>query len=45
MVPHFVVLTGASGSGKTMIARCVQRHDSANHDVVFFDSAGVPPIG
>jgi hypothetical protein len=43
MVPHFVVLTGASGSGKTMIAHCVQPHHSATHDVVFFDSAGVPP--
>jgi len=43
MAPHFVVLTGASGSGKTTIARCVQQHHSATHEVVFFDSAGVPP--
>jgi len=42
MAPHFVVLTGASGSGKTTIARCVQQHHSATHEVVFFDSAGVP---
>jgi len=43
MVPPFVVLTGASGSGKTTIARCIQQHHSATHEVIFFDSAGVPP--
>ena len=43
MAPHFVVLTGASGSGKTTIARWVQQHHSATHEVVFFDSVGVPP--
>ena len=43
MAPHFVILTGASGSGKTTIARCVQQQHSATHEVIFFDSAGVPP--
>ena len=43
MVP-FVVLTGASGSGKTTIARCVQQHHSTTHEVIFFDSIGIPPI-
>ena len=45
MAPHFVVLTGASGSGKTTIARCVQQQHSATHEVVFFDSVGVPATG
>jgi adenylate kinase family enzyme len=43
MVPHFVVLTGASGSCKTTIARCIQQHHLPTLEVVFFDSAGVPP--
>src|SRR5258708_3926101 len=39
-----VVLTGASGAGKTTLGRFIQEHHSATHDVIFFDSIGVPSI-
>jgi adenylate kinase family enzyme len=37
-----VVLTGASGSGKTTIARFIQGNVPSTHEVIFFDSIGVP---
>jgi RNase adaptor protein for sRNA GlmZ degradation len=43
VAPSFVILTGASGSGKTSLARQVQRRYPLGVDVFFFDSIGVPP--
>jgi hypothetical protein len=40
----FVVLTGASGSGKTTIARAIAACCGAAAKVFFFDSIGVPPV-
>src|SRR5215472_143065 len=40
----FVVLTGASGAGKTTIAHCVEKLALPNCEVHFFDSIGVPPV-
>ena len=38
-----VVLTGASGSGKTTIARAIEARRGGQIEVRFFDSMGVPP--
>ena len=44
MSGSLVILTGASGVGKSTLARAVQQaHDSC--DVFFFDSIGVPSAG
>jgi hypothetical protein len=40
----FVVLIGASGSGKTTIARAIMACCDAAAKVFFFDSIGVPPV-
>lgn len=37
-----LILTGASGSGKTTIAKAIQQHDGNAMQVYFFDSVGVP---
>ena len=39
-----VVLIGASGSGKTSIARAIEDRFAASVDVFFFDRIGVPPL-
>jgi hypothetical protein len=39
-----VILTGASGAGKTAIARRFLREHSADCDVFFFDSIGIPSL-
>lgn len=39
-----VILTGASGSGKTTIARAIAARCGAAAKVFFFDSIGVPPL-
>jgi adenylate kinase family enzyme len=41
MSGSLVILTGASGVGKTTLARAVQQADDSS-DVFFFDSIGVP---
>jgi dephospho-CoA kinase len=43
MQGSLVVLTGASGAGKTTLARAIHETCSTNCDVLFFDSIGVPP--
>jgi shikimate kinase len=40
----FVVLTGASGSGKTAIAEAIASRYAKHVDVYHFDRVGVPPI-
>ena len=40
----FVVLTGASGAGKTTIAHSVEKLGLSNCEVHFFDSIGVPLV-
>jgi hypothetical protein len=40
----FVVLTGASGTGKTTIAGSVEKLGLTNCEVHFFDSIGVPSV-
>src|SRR5215471_2397787 len=40
----FVVLTGASGAGKTTIAHSVEKLGLPNCEVHFFDSIGVPSV-
>lgn len=42
---HIVILIGASGSGKTSIARAIEDRFSDNVDVFFFDRIGVPSVG
>jgi adenylate kinase family enzyme len=42
MTGSLVVLTGASGAGKTAIARGVEAKGLPNLQVLFFDSVGVP---
>jgi hypothetical protein len=42
MAGSLVVLTGASGAGKTAIARRVEAAGLPNLQVLFFDSVGVP---
>jgi len=37
-----VILIGASGSGKTTIARTIQERHAESVDVFFFDRIGVP---
>ena len=44
MSASLVILTGASGSGKTTIARHLQRLHSGDTEFIFFDSIGVPPV-
>jgi guanylate kinase len=44
MEGSFVVLTGASGAGKTTLARFIKEHCSAIDEVLFFDSIGVPSV-
>lgn len=39
-----VVLTGASGAGKTTIAHSVEKRELPNCEVHFFDSIGVPSV-
>jgi shikimate kinase len=39
-----VILIGASGSGKTTIARAIQERYAESVDVFFFDRIGVPSI-
>jgi ABC-type glutathione transport system ATPase component len=39
-----VVLIGASGSGKTTIARAIEGRFAASVDVFFFDRIGVPSL-
>jgi len=40
---QFVVLTGASGSGKTTIAHAIEQRHAADVDVFYFDRIAVPP--
>jgi len=42
MQSRLVVLTGASGGGKTTLARAFEATRPDNTDVIFFDSVGVP---
>lgn len=44
MTTPLVILTGASGAGKTTITRRFLDDHSTNCDVFFFDSIGVPSI-
>jgi hypothetical protein len=44
MTASLVILTGASGAGKSALARHFLEHYSAYCDVFFFDSIGVPPV-
>jgi adenylate kinase family enzyme len=44
MIAPLVILTGASGAGKTTLARHFLENYSADCDVFFFDSIGVPPV-
>ena len=39
-----VVLTGASGAGKTAISDLIAAEHGADIDIRFFDSIGVPPV-
>jgi hypothetical protein len=41
---RLVVLTGASGSGKTTIARAIEQRHANLATVLFFDSIGIPPV-
>jgi hypothetical protein len=41
---QFVILTGASGSGKTTIARAIGRRYAGDVEVFHFDGIGVPPV-
>lgn len=41
---QFVVLIGASGSGKTTIARGIEQRRVRNVDVFYFDRIGVPSV-
>jgi len=41
---RLIVLTGASGSGKTAIARAVQACHADRVSTFFFDSIGIPPV-
>jgi len=41
-MPLLVVLIGASGSGKTTIARTIEQRHAAEVDVFYFDRIGVP---
>jgi ABC-type multidrug transport system ATPase subunit len=42
MAGSLVVLTGASGAGKTTLARAIKERYPDECDVLFFDSVGVP---
>jgi adenylate kinase family enzyme len=39
---QFVVLIGASGSGKTTIARAIAQRHADDVEVFYFDAIGVP---
>jgi shikimate kinase len=39
-----VILIGASGAGKTTIARAIQDRHAETVDVFYFDRIGVPPV-
>src|ERR1700677_3303167 len=41
--PFFVFLTGASGTGKTRIARALEQRLKHVH-VAYFDQMGIPPV-
>lgn len=41
-MPRLVVLTGASGAGKTTLAKALAAQCEAELEVLFFDSIGVP---
>ena len=41
---QFVILIGASGSGKTTIARAIEQRHGDEVDVFFFDRIGVPAL-
>jgi dephospho-CoA kinase len=43
-MPRLVVLTGASGSGKTTMASAIAARAAAGIEVLRFDSIGIPPI-
>jgi energy-coupling factor transporter ATP-binding protein EcfA2 len=42
---RLVVLTGASGAGKTTLAQAVKQVAESECEVIFFDSIGVPSAG
>jgi hypothetical protein len=44
VTPSLVILTGASGAGKTALARHFLKHHAELCDVFFFDSVGVPSL-
>jgi len=41
---QLVVLIGASGSGKTTIARAIEQRYAGDIEVFYFDRIGVPPL-
>jgi AAA domain len=41
---RLIALTGASGSGKTAIAKAIAARGRESTEVLFFDSIGIPPL-
>ena len=41
---RLVILIGASGSGKTTIARAIEHRYPDEVEVLYFDRIGVPPV-